>query len=521
VAAVIGSLTAQVLRGTEAAGAPFWSPDSRTLAFVSGGTLKTTATSGGQATTIANRVPGTRGTWNREGVILIGSQVGKDSPGGIQRTSARGGAPTPATTVDTASGETNHDFPFFLPDGRHFLYVAWSRQPQSRALYVGALDSAERKRLMPAESMVVYSDGQLLFLRSRSLMAQAFDARRLELTGEPHVVAENIPTNPLVGGAAFNASTNDTLIYRTGSGIETEGRKLSWFDRQGKSLGELGAPDSYSWVKLSNDGKRVATQLTDSAGNADVWVIDIDRGARSRVTFDPAVDGFPNWSADGRTVFFGSLRNGKYAIYQTSSTGTGGERLFHGNPDTSTLLGDVSVDGRYVVYGTSKEENSQRDLWVLPTSGDGKAFPFVQTPFVEYSPAVSPDDRWMAYTTNESGGPQVVVQSFPDPSRAKYPVSINGGSEPRWRRDGKELYYVAPDHKLMAVKISGDRELEVGTPVALFDTPIPFPRNDGAQAQRYYDVTADGQRFLINAPRAQTNPSPITVMLNWTAGLKR
>jgi len=181
----LGSLTAQVLRGTEAAGAPFWSPDSRTLAFVSGGTLKTTATSGGQATTIANRVPGTRGTWNREGVILIGSQVGKDSPGGIQRTSARGGAPTPATTVDTASGETNHDFPFFLPDGRHFLYVAWSRQPQSRALYVGALDSAERKRLMPAESMVVYSDGQLLFLRSRSLMAQAFDARRLELTGEP------------------------------------------------------------------------------------------------------------------------------------------------------------------------------------------------------------------------------------------------------------------------------------------------------------------------------------------------
>jgi dipeptidyl aminopeptidase/acylaminoacyl peptidase len=369
--------------------------------------------------------------------------------------------------------------------------------------------------------MVVYSDGHLLFLRNRNLMAQAFDARRLELTGEPRVVAENIPTNPSVGGAAFNASANGTLIYRTGSGIETDGRKLLWFDRQGKNLGELGTPDSYAWVRLSNDGKRVATQLTDSTGNADVWAIDIDRGAKSRITFDPGVDNFPHWSADGRTIFFASLRNGKYEIYQTSSTGTGGERLMHGHPDTFTPLRDVSVDGQYLIYGTSRDGSGQRDIWVLPTSGDGKAFPFVQTPFQEYSPAVSPDNHWMAYTTNESGGPQVVVQSLPDPSRAKYPVSIKGGSEARWRRDGKELYYVAPDHKLMAVRINGALELEVGTPVALFDTTIPFPRNDGVLSQRYYDVTADGQRFLINAPKAQTNPSPITVVLNWTAGLKQ
>jgi Tol biopolymer transport system component len=478
-------------------------------------------TSGGPASTVSDRLAGARGTWNRDGVILVGSVSGAGGAGSIQRISARGGEPTPATNLDKASQETNHDFPYFLPDGKHFLYVAWSRQPQSRALYVGTLDSAEKKRLMPAESMVVYSQGHLLFLRNRNLMAQAFDTSRLELVGEPRVVAEDIPTNPGVGGAAFNASTNGTLIYRTGSGIGTEGRQLLWFDRQGKNLGELGTPEDYAWVRLSNDGKRVATQLTDSAGNADVWVIDIDRGAKSRITFDPGVDNFPNWSADGRTIFFASTRNGKYEIYQASSTGTGGEQQIHGHPDTFTPLRDVSLDGRYLVYGTSKEGSGQRDIWILPTFGDRKAFPFVQTPFEEYSPALSPDNRWMAYTTNESGGPQVVVQSVPDPSRAKYPVSIKGGSEARWRRDGKELYYVAPDRTLMAVTIKGDRELEVGTPVALFETAILFPRNEGAQSQRYYDVTAEGQRFLINSSRTKTNPSPITVVLNWTAGLQR
>jgi len=369
--------------------------------------------------------------------------------------------------------------------------------------------------------MVVYSQGHLLFLRNRNLMAQAFDSSRLELLGEPQVVAEEIPTNLNVGGAAFNASTNGTLIYRTGAGIDSEAAQLLWFDRKGKNLGELGTPNSYAWVRLSNDGKRVATQLTDSAGNADVWVIDVDRGARSRITFDPGIDNLPNWSADGRTVFFGSMRNGKYEIYQASSTGTGGEQLIHQHPDTFTPLRDVSVDGRYLVYGTSKGGNGQKDIWILPTFEDRKALPFVQTPFHEYSPALSPNNRWMAYTTNESGGNQVVVQSVPDPSRAKYPVSINGGSEARWRRDGKELYFVAPDGKLMAVTIKGESELEVGTPVALFETTIPFPRNDGSQSQRYYDVTADGQRFLINTPRVTANPSPITVVLNWTAGLKR
>ena len=515
------SLTAQALPGTDRASAPFWSPDSHSLGFVSGGKLKTMDVSGGPVNTIAEGMPGTRGTWNRDGVILVGSQSGQEGTGGIVRISARGGQPAPVTTVDKDGQETNHDFPYFLPDGKHFLYVAWSQQPQSRVLYVGTLDSEEKKRLMPAESMVVYAQGHVLFLRNRALMAQAFDVSRLELTGEPQVIAEGIPTNPGIGGAAFNASTYGALIYRTGAGVDTEGRQLLWFNRQGKNLGELGTPDDYGWVRLSNDGKRVATQLTDSSGNADVWVIDIDRGAKSRITFDAAVDNFPNWSADGRTIFFTSLRNGKYEVYQAPSTGTGGEQLVHQHPDTFTPLRDVPVDGRYLVYGTSKGGTGQRDIWLLPTFGDRKAFPFVQRPFQEYSPAMSPDSRWMAYTTNESGGPQVVVQSVPDPSRARYPVSINGGSEARWRRDGKELYFVAPDRKLMAVTIKGESELQVGTPVALFETTLPFPSNEGAQSQRNYDVTAHGQRFLINSPRANTNPSPITVILNWATGVKR
>jgi Tol biopolymer transport system component len=253
--------------------------------------------------------------------------------------------------------------------------------------------------------------------------------------------------------------------------------------------------------------------------NRDVWVIDVARGARSRITADQADDVSPRWLPDGRSLVFGSNRKGPrttvlpFEIYQKSVSGIGNEQLLLADAENSIAPRAVSSDGRYVVYTASKGGTEPHDLWMMPQLGDRKSSPFLQTPFQEYLAEISPDGRWVAYVTNESGRPQVVVQSFPDPSQGRWPVSIEGGSEPRWRRDGRELFYVDPNGSLMAVPVSSGPAPEIGTPVPLFNTTIPFPT--GPSLRRYYDVSADGQRFLISTPARLTSAEPFTFVVNW------
>src|SRR5262245_24483156 len=501
-------LEAQVLPGTEDGVQAFWSPDSRFIGFFSGPKLKKIEVSGGPAITLADAVSNHGGAWSRDGMIIFGP-----SPGGpLYRMSSAGGPATPVTALDTSRNETIHQWPHFLPDGRHFLYLARSALREKSAIYVASVDSKESKLLISADSTPEYSvPGYVLFLRERTLMAQPFDAAKLQLTGEPFPIAEQVGYNPGNGRAFFSVSDNGVLVYRTRVFSDTQ---MGWFDRSGKAIGQVGTQGQISGLALAPDDKRVAATRADSqAGGNDLWLIEQQR--ETRFTFDPANDQSPVWSPDGSKIAFNSSRSGAFDIYLKSSSGAGNEELLLQSNNTKGP-NDWSMDGRFILYSELDAKTSV-DLWVLPLFGDRKPFVFLQTPFAEGGGRFSPNGRWIAYSSNESGTNQVYVRPFP-PAGGQWMVSTNGGSQPRWRSDGKELFYIAADRKLMAVDVKEDSgTLILGSPKPLFETRT-IAQLPGSSL---YDVTGDGQRFLIITPVEETSPSPFTVVLNWTAGLKR
>jgi len=501
----LNTLAAQSLAGTENALRPFWSPDSRFLGFFAGGKLKKIDISGGPPITLCDVPDGFGGAWSRDGVIVFVPTVA--SP--VQKVSASGGVPTAATTL--GEGESGHRMPFFLPDGRHFLYRAVTATGGSGGpIYVASLDLAQRKMLLNADSSnVLYTQGHLIFLRETTLMAQPFDAERLELTGEVFPIAEQIQTqgNPLAG--VFSASENGVLAYQTGAA--GAGSQLGWFDRTGKPMGVLGGTALYSDLDLSPDGKRASVNIQES-GNRDIWIHDVARGLRTRFTFDPAEELMSLWSPDGSRVVFNSRRKGHLDLYQKPSSGAGPEELLlEDNRDKYPV--SWSSDGQFILYGSTGGPTSS-DLFALPLSGDRKPSPFLQTQFNEGAGQFSPDGRWVAYSSNASGRMEIYVAPFPGPG-GKWQISTAGGLYPRWRQDGTELFYLALDNKLMAAAVNGKGpSFEIGAVKPLFET-----RTAGI---RYpYDVSADGQRFLINTAPEQAVSAPFTVVLNWTAGLKR
>jgi serine/threonine protein kinase/Tol biopolymer transport system component len=507
----VDSLTAQPISGTEEATQAFWSPDSRSIAFFASGKLKKVDLSGGGALTLAD-APGIRGgTWNREGVILFAPVIG----GGLFRVSAAGGPVTPVTTVDAKRNESGHYWPHFLPDGHHFIYLARSfLNRENNGIYLGSLEAPEAKLLFSSDAGAMYaSPGYLLFLRDRTLMAQPFDAQRLQLSGEPTVVAEQVGYNPANGRAFFCVSDNGVLVYR---GELYRNRRLTWFDRSGKQLGTLGEPDVILSPALSPDEKRLAILRSDSFGAIDVWLMDVLRGNTSRLTFDPAVDGSPVWSPDGTRIVFCSNRAGRYDLYWKLSNGAGNEELLV-KSEGHKFACDWSPDGRYILYEESSA-NALVDLWALPLFGDQKPFSIVQTNFNETQGRFSPDGRFMAYVSNESGTAQIYVQNFP-PSGGKWMVSINGGSQPKWRRDGKELFFISADSKLMLVQVKSDgANFEAGTPQPLFEAHITAgPPIVGSN----YAISKDGQRFLLNVLAEDSSPDPAVFVQNWTTALKR
>jgi len=463
---------------------------------------------GGAPQTLATVDVPRGGTWSADGVMLFMAANGNP----LFRVAASGGQAVAVTKLDRQS---SHRFPFFLPNGRQFLFLAQG-PPDTAGIYLGSLDSAETRRLTPADTSGVYvASGWILWVRADTLMAQRLDLQRKALTGAPVTLADPVAFDANSGASALSVSAAGLVAYRTGGASR---RQLAWFDRSGKALGTMGAPDEnvLSTPSISPDGRRVAVSRM-LAGNADIWLLDGTR--TSRFTFDAALDRFPIWSPDGSRIVFESNRKGHRNLYQKPSGGAGAEELLVESPQ-DTIPTDWSADGRFVFY-YSIDPQTSRDLWVLSMEGDGKPWVFLKTSFDERGAQFSPDGRWVAYMSNESGRMEIYIRPFAAPTASgaaadtagQWQVSTAGGIYPRWRADGKALYYLGHAGEMMEAPIAATATtLEPGAPVALFPTRIFGGGVDNAQG-RQYDITRDG-RFLINTVLDDAS-SPITLIQNW------
>jgi serine/threonine protein kinase/Tol biopolymer transport system component len=521
----VATLAATPIPGTEGGSFPFWSPDSRFIGFFAAGKLKKVALGGGPPIVLCDAFDARGGSWSRDNVILFAPV----RPAGLLRVSSAGGTPTGVTTIAPPTGEDNHRWPHFLPDGQHFFYTAITGAccPAAKpsTIKIGSLDAAGAAvPLLQAESPASYASGHVFFARDDTLMAQPFDPEARQLTGDAFPVAEHVrPEGSRYVGASVSA--NGTLVYASDEGLAS--RQLNWFDRAGRTLGTLGDAGPYDDLALSPDELRVAVTLgTGSPENRDIWIIDLTRNLRSRLTVDPGIDASPLWSPDGTHIVFQAQRPGKVSLRQQLANGTGADESLLEVPSTPSRPCDVgqcniipndwSADGRSITYTFQGSFPRTSDVWILPLFGDRKPFPLVQTEFLEGSGTFSPDGRWIAYTTSEPGQPNVYVQPFLR-TGGKYRISRDGGHQPLWRADGKELFYLGADGTMMTVPIGANGPVDAGEPQALFRT--------GAVAanffRRQYAVTKDGQRFLVNAPSQQSMGAHLTVFVNWTAAIQK
>jgi eukaryotic-like serine/threonine-protein kinase len=488
----------RALAGTDGASFIFWSPDSRSIGFFAAGKLKRIEATGGPTTNICDVGNGRGATWNRDGVIVFPPTEGSE----LHRVSAAGGQATAVTKIDEKAAERYQRFPSFLPDGNHFLYVSQGM------IRVAALDSPVGKPLVPADSHAVYAQGHVLFVRGGLLLAQPFDLKRLATTGEAVPLAEQVGISR-AGKGAFAASEQGLLVYGTGA---PEGGQLTWFDRSGKQTGVLGDTANYPALNLSPDGKNVAVQIVDSQGAEDLWLYEVARGMRTRFTADGKGNREAVWSPDSRHLIFNSSRNGPRDLYQKTVDGAGEELLLA--TDLEKVPTAWSPDGRFLLYYSMADPRTKSDVWVLPMAGERQPLPFSQTEFAERRGQFSPDGRWIVYTSDESGQEEVYVAAFPGPG-GKRRISTAGGLIPRWR--GNEIFYIAADYKLMAAEVrTQGAAIEIGAARALFETR-PWLLTAGYQ----YDVTADGQRFLINWAGERSATAPLTLVQNWAEGLKK
>jgi Tol biopolymer transport system component/predicted Ser/Thr protein kinase len=509
------SLQAQPLAGTENAAYPFWSPDNRYIAFAAGGKLKKISVNGGPAQPLCD-APGLRGgAWSSEGVILLGS-----SNGGLLRVPVAGGVPVPATKTEPGS----HRSPVFLPDGHHFLYTAINGK--DNGVFLGSLGSGESHRIAQDVSMPEYFNGHVLFVRDGTLMAQPVDPKTWQPKGDLFPVApEPVARGPNLPDYLYSVSNNGVLIYKTGG--EAAARQLRWFDRSGKEGELVGGAAPIGQFSLAPDGKRVATSRQNGGqGHVDIWVTDPEHHTESRITFDASNNQFPIWSPDGARIAFSSdRRGGVFNLYQRAANGTGqDEPLLE-----SKLINapwDWSRDGQFLFF-VNVDPKTYDDIFALPMTGAGKKpIPVVHSNFQDRGAQISPDGRWLAYTTNESGGRYdvYVVPFAPDTATApagKWQISTAGGTQPRWRADGKEIFYMTPDRKLMAaeVKASGPN-FDHSAPQVLFDSHADDLAANPTMWS--YAVSADGKRFLISVtPGAAAEAPPLTVVVNWLAAVKK
>jgi Tol biopolymer transport system component len=503
--------TARTLPGTEGALLPFWSPDNRSIGFFAGGTLKRIDISGGGPRTLVNAAPGFGGTWNEDGVILFAST----STTALFRVSANGGGEAVGQTRLDPPRQVGHGFPVFLPGGREFLFYA---RGSSQGIYLGSLDSPETTRLIDTDlpPFGYLPTGWLLYVQQGTLMARRFDRDARSLIGDPVAIADSLAfgagSATTYGPAAFSPSSSGLLAYRVGGAARTQ---LTWFDRSGKALGTLGAPDDKGLFnpELSPNDRQAAVRRT-VEGVTDIFLMDGLRAVRR--TFDDTGDSYPVWSPDGNWLAFSSLRKGVADVYRKRSNGNGPDEALVETPRQKNV-DDWSPDGRFVLYN-EEDPATGRDLWLLPLDPNGKPGKptvFLKTPSQEHRGQFSPDGRFIAYVSNESGGRhEVFVLPFPRGASGQSQISTNGGIHPRWSQDGRELYYVAPDGKLIATPMTvKGGAIEPGTPKELFQTRMPGGGTN-AYTRPQYDVSKDG-RFLVNATIEEGVTPPITLVINW------
>jgi Serine/threonine protein kinase len=504
----LDSRDARPLPGTEGAAFCFWSADSRSLGFAIESKILKIDVAGGPPQVVSEntgRPASGGGSWSPIGVILFSTREG------IFRVADSGGEPQLVITIDKNQGEQALMFPSFLPDGRHFLYLVVGEQSGGME-YVGSLESHEGKRLGNTDMAAAYSaPGYLLYVRGGTLLAQPFDVDRLELSGKPMEVAREVTTGIPYSYAPYSVSQTDVLVYQSKSPMETQ---LTWVDRSGKELQRVGSPGVISEPVLSPDQKRVAFGRRDKQYKRDIWVLDLDRGNPLRLTTGDGDNAQQVWSPDGTMIVFDRrLGGGRTNVYEKDANGGGEERLLlEGN---QTFPDAWSPDGRYISY-IKYDPKTQWDEWLLPTFGDRKPAPYIQTPFNEGSSVFSPDGKWVAFYSNESGKVESYIQSFPSPG-SKVQISNGGGGEVRWRSDGKELFYIGLDQELMSVdiKVEGNK-LTCSLPRPLFKTDVT-PLRD---MRNHYDVSSDGQRFLFAIPTQKASAATVNVVMNWTADLK-
>ena len=503
----LDALRAEPLSGTEGATFPFWSPDGQSVAFFAHGWLKRLDIGSGLPRSLTPVIAPRGGSWSRGGVILF-APTHLDP---LRRIPETGGAPAPVTTLKGGGGEAGHLFPQFLPDGHRFLfYVRGTGDDQG--IYLGSLGSEKVTRLTQAETAGAYlAPGWLLFVRNGVLVAKRFDSSGAQLSGEAVTVADTVGFEPVMHAGAFSAAPGVVMYRPSGGGIEK--RQLTWFDRSGNEVGTVGPADdsNLEWPALSPDGRRVAVARRRD-GNPDIWVL--DGVHQTRLTTDPSSDNGPVWSPDGHWIVFSSNRKGPFNLYRKRSDGVGSDELLLESPFHKNATG-WSRDG-HLLYSVDNDPKTGYDLWsLLPVdrSTPGNPTVFLNESYEERNAQFSPDGRWVAYVSNESGTHEIYVRPFPGPG-AKSPVSTAGGIEPRWRNDGTELYYIAPDSTLMAVPMNvKDGILEAGVPVGLFKPRLV----GGGRAYpiiHQYAVAPDG-RFLMNVVIGDAPTSPLTVLLNW------
>jgi Tol biopolymer transport system component len=498
----LDALESRRLAGTEGAIRPIWSPDSQHIAFFGNGKLKRLPVGGGPMQTIADVPIGADGSWGPNGVILFDART--TDP--LMRVDAAGGEPRPEVTPDPSIGGIGAGYPAFLPGGTYFLYYSLSDKPEMNALMVRALDGTESRLVMKTPSQVVFAPPHyLLFVRDRALVAQKFDPARRELEGEPVPVGEGLELD-FVGLASVSASSNGVLAYRTGQATR---RRLVFRDRSGKEAPAMEEEAEYLNTWLSPDGRRLVYDLTETGDVGDIWIRDMERGTRTRFTYEPEREFAPIGSPDGRRIVYTVQRKVWDLFVKDAAGGTDAELLLETGEDKYAT--DWTKDGTIVFQ--SRTEETVWDIWALPENGKGKPFPLRKTKFAEGSATVSPDGRFLLYQSTESGRAEIYVQEFPQ-ARSKWQVSATGGRDPFWRGDGREIFYRSPTGDLMAVTVVKGASFEMGTPQALFRG-----RFVAANARSAYRPTPDGKRFLMLAPPADEALKPATIVLNWTSGL--
>ena len=504
------------LAGTDGASYPFFSHDSRSIGFFADAKLKRIDLAGGTVQELASAPVGRGGTWSQDNVILFAP----NTVGGLRRVSGNGG--TTVAVTNPAAAENSHRWPQFLPDGRHFLFGVALGRLDTRGTYVASLDGREPTRLLADDIVALYASDALLVTRQGTVMALKFDPKTLTASGQPMPVSQNVGQDAILAKAGFAVSTNGVMAQRA---IVSQRRQFVWRDRKGNDLGPLAEPDDAGTASpaLSPDGQRVAVARSVQR-NIDIWMIEVARGALSRFTFHPANDTAPPvWSPDGRQVAFRSNRNGPYDLFVKPANQSADEQPLVVSTENKSAI-NWSADGRLLLY-TSLSVKTGSDIWALPFYGDKKPFVVLQTPFDEMEPQFSPDGKWIAYVSNESGVLDVHIRAFPGPG-GLVQVSRAGGRQLRWGIDGREVYFIARDGYLMAAPIAVTEDgqgIAAGEPVRLFAPRLASGSNvtlSSYTTAAQYLVNRDG-RFIMNVAAEVENAPPISIVLNWDVVLQK